>query len=158
MICSFFGHRDTPDSIRPILRGEIVRQFELYGVERFYVGNQGRFDAMVKSVLRELSEEYPNLKYDVVLAYLPHGKQMDSAEDTVYPEGLERVPRRYAIAARNKWMVERSDVVICYIDRTFGGAAQFAEMAEKKGKKIINLADQAKSFVCSAESDPRRFI
>ena len=58
----------------------------------------------------------------------------------MYPEGLESVPRRFAISWRNKWMVGESDTVICYIAHSWGGAAQFVELAERKKKTVINLA------------------
>lgn len=40
---------------------------------------------------------------------------------------------------RNKWMVEQSDIVISYIERSGGGAAKVVEYAERKGKRVINL-------------------
>ena len=52
---------------------------------------------------------------------------------------------RYAISWRNKWMIRESDVVITYITHSWGGAAQFAEMAKKKRKRIINVAEMMNS-------------
>lgn len=40
----------------------------------------------------------------------------------------------YAVVHRNKWMLERSDTVITYVRYTYGGAAQFKTLAEKKKK------------------------
>ena len=73
-ICTFFGHRDCPDAIQSKLRAMIVELITDYGVEMFYVGNQGRFDTIVRGVLRELKEEYPRIRYAVVLAYMPGGR------------------------------------------------------------------------------------
>lgn len=36
-------------------------------------------------------------------------------------------------------MVEQADYVVTYITRPFGGAAQFAKLAERKNKICINL-------------------
>ena len=47
MTCAFFGHKESPDSIKPLLEEEIRRLIENEGYEEFLVGNQGRFDAMV---------------------------------------------------------------------------------------------------------------
>ena len=58
---------------------------------------------------------------------------------TVYPEGLENVPKRFAIYARNKWMIEKSDFVVTCVNRSFGGAAQFKEFAIKRGKTVVEL-------------------
>ena len=64
--------------------------------------------------------------------------------DTVFPEGIESVPKRFAIVWRNQWMIDRSDFVITFVQRDFGGAATFQKKAEKKGKRIINLAERCK--------------
>lgn len=81
--------------------------------------------------------------YHIVLAYMPGAKQEYSSYDpmeTLYPEGLESVHPRFAISWRNKWMIHESDVVVAYIDHSWGGAAQFAELAERKKKRVINIA------------------
>ena len=92
-------------------------------------------------MLKELSEQY-NINYYIVLAYLPFNKTEGADySHTVYPEGIEATPKRFAISFRNKWMIEQSDYVISYITHSFGGAAQFVERARKKGKTIINLSE-----------------
>ena len=142
MTCVFFGHRDTPDSIRPILHDLLITLIEQRGVRQFYVGNQGHFDSMVRSELRQLAKIFPQIRYAVVLAYLPGKKdEYDSSDgsETVYPEGLEAVPRRFAIDKRNRMMVEWADIVVTYIAKPCGGAAKFGELAAKKGKEIVNL-------------------
>ena len=106
----------------------------------FYVGNQGRFDAIVRGVLRELKKEYPQINYVVVLAYMP-GKhaEYDDYSDTMFPEGIESVHPRYAISWRNNWMLQQSDYVVTYITHSWGGAAQFAEKANRQKKTVISL-------------------
>ena len=36
-------------------------------------------------------------------------------------------------------MIKQSDYVVTYITHSWGGAAQFAEMAERQKKTVINL-------------------
>ena len=60
--------------------------------------------------------------------------------ETMLPEGIESVHPHYAISWRNKWMVNESDMVICYITHSWGGAAQYVEMAARRKKKILNIA------------------
>ncbi|MBR5410527.1 MAG: hypothetical protein IK104_07620 [Clostridia bacterium] len=115
---------------------------EKQGVNRFYVGNQGNFDAMARSLLAEFEQTH-GIRYEIVLAYLP--KQEDPLCDTYHtllPEGIESVPPRFAIEYRNKWMIDHSDIVVTYVRRTFGGAAKFKEAAEKKRKTILELSDR----------------
>ncbi|MBQ3132677.1 MAG: hypothetical protein IJC17_00165 [Clostridia bacterium] len=87
--------------------------------------------------LKQAKAVYPQIRYAVVLAYLP--TETPEYEETVYP--LEGVPARFAIDRRNRWMIEQSDIVVTYVNRGFGGAAKFKEIAKKKEKTIIELND-----------------
>jgi hypothetical protein len=143
MICTFFGHRDAPDTVRPLLREVLIDLIERQHVTSFYVGNQGRFDAMVRSLLASIAQTH-QIEYDVVLAYYPNKPDpLFEAFDTLLPEGIETVPRRFAIDYRNKWMLEQSDFVVTYVTHSFGGAAKFKELAEKKNKVVIELSGLA---------------
>ncbi len=139
-VCTFFGHRDCPDAVEPKLREVLIDLITNHGVDMFYVGNQGWFDAIVRRVLRDLKQEYPQINYAVVLAYMP-GKQIeyDGYSDTMLPEGIESVHPRYAISWRNNWMLQQSDFVVTYITHSWGGAVQYARRAEHLGKHIIKL-------------------
>ncbi len=139
MKCCFFGHRDVEETVEPILEWEI-RQLINEGIKNFYVGTNGAFDNMVYKVLQRINTERDDIRLNVVLAYLP--TKGDNYKNSIYPEGLERVPLRFAISHRNKWMIEKADCVIVYVKRNFGGAAQFYEMAKKKGKRVINIAEK----------------
>lgn len=141
MTVTFFGHKDTPKEIKPTLRTTLVDLIENHGATEFYVGNNGNFDTMVRRQLENLSQTYP-ITYNVVLAYLPTKKnEYEDHSNTILPEGIETVPKRFAISYRNKWMVEQSDVVVTYVTHSFGGAAQFKTMAERQGKTVIELSE-----------------
>ena len=137
MTCTFFGHKDTPKEKEPILKSTLIDMIKNKNVNTFYVGNNGNFDSMVCAVLTELSSVYP-IKYYIVLSYVPKQKT-ENSERTILPEGIETVPLRFAISYRNKWMIEQSDYVVTCVNRSWGGAAQFKEHAEKKGKTVINI-------------------
>lgn len=140
MICAFFGHHDCPDSIKPRLFEAIKKQIE-QGTRCFYVGNHGKFDTMVLSCLRMLKSDYAGIRYAVVLAYLPTDPNAYLPDETIFPEGIESVPKRFAIDFRNRWMANRSDTVISYISRSWGGAAKYVKKARNRGATIINLAE-----------------
>lgn len=143
VVCTFFGHRDCPETIKPYLREVLIDLTTNNGVDTFYVGNQGRFDVTVRSVLRELEQEYPEIHYAVVLAYMPGKKnEYDDFSDTMLPEGIETVHPHYAIEWRNRWLLQRADFVVTYIAHPWGGAAKFAEKAKRAGKTVINLFGQ----------------
>ncbi len=133
-------YRDAPDTIKVNLKEILTDLITNKDIDTFYVGNQGNFDCMVCAVLKELAQINPHIKCRIVLAYLPENNRQEFCFDTIYPEGVELVPPRFAITARNKWMVKNSDFVVTYVARSFGGAAQFKKVAEKMGKIVINLA------------------
>ena len=118
--CTFFGHRIINKDIKDLLTRQIENLIAEYGVNVFYVGNNGQFDHLVAAVLRELKSRNLQISYSIVLAY---------------------TPPRFAISKRNQWMVQQSDYVIAYVEHSIGGAAQFTEYARKKHKTVINLAD-----------------
>lgn len=142
--CTFFGHRNTPEEAKPLLKKVLIQLIEEKNVCIFYIGNNGAFDRMATSVLNDLKSCYPHIQHTTVLAYLPGKKsaiELDTPINTIYPDGLETVPRKYAILKRNHWMLDRSDYVITYVTQPFGGAAQFKQLAEKRKKVVINLCD-----------------
>ena len=142
MLCAFFGHKDTPESVKPVLEAAVKKIIERYPDITFYVGNNGNFDRMVLSILKSLSQDFPTISYAVILAYLPIGKSAEfDGLSTIYPEGIESVPKKYAISYRNDWIVKKADMVICYITHNYGGAAKFVEKARKNGKFVYNLAN-----------------
>lgn len=139
LTCTFFGHKDTPKEIEPTLKSTLVELIEIKNVLKFYVGNHGNFDHMAKRCLIELKHFYP-IDYAVVLAYLPIKKYCideESLTDTVIPNGIETVPRKFAISYRNKWMIEQSDFVVTYVNHTIGGAAQFKKLAFIINTRIV---------------------
>ena len=139
--CTFFGHRECPDTIKVKLREVLIDLIANNNVDMFYVGNQGRFDSIVRGVLRNLKKEYPQIDYAVVLAYMP-GKQTeyDDYSDTMLPEGIESVHPRYAISWRNNWMLRQSDYVVTVITHSWGGAYQFSRKAKSLEKIIVNIS------------------
>lgn len=143
MTCAFFGHRSAPDTIEMALRSAIIDFIEIHSVDVFLLGNHGAFDAMVLRVLRELAVVY-TVKYYVVLAYMPEKQdeyEKTDCPDTVLPEGIETVIKRFAIDYRNKWMIEYSDYVVTYVEHDLvSGAAKYKRIAERMGNRVIEVS------------------
>ena len=141
--CTFFGHRDCPSSIKEKLHEEIERLICHHGVDTFYIGTQGSVDRITYAVLVDLRKRYQHMKIYCVLAYMPKlsdiAQDRSVLDDTILPEGIEKVHPRYAIPHRNNWMIDHSDYVIAYVTHTFGGAYQSVERAKKKGIEIIGI-------------------
>ena len=110
----------------------------------FYLGNYGGFDKFAFSCCRSFKETHPNSTLVFVTPYrdqkyLAHHLPVDDEYDEILYPDIENKPLRFAISYRNKYMVEKADVVIAYIDHSFGGAYKTYEYAQKKEKTIYNI-------------------
>lgn len=141
MVASFFGHKNTPSTVKPLLEHTVQRLIAEYEDITFLVGTHGAFDLMAQSVLKSASDLYPNISSNIVLSYIPVGKKNEYSLPTLVPEDIESVPKRFVISFSNKYMVNECGIVVCYIEHDWGGAAQFVELARKQGKVIINLVE-----------------
>lgn len=138
--CTFIGHRNTPQRIEPFLEAVLIDLITVKNVKNFYVGTHGNFDFLVQKILKKLSVRFPEINYSIVFAYIPERKKnYCDYSHTVYPEDIEKTPKKYAIIERNKWMIKRCDYLVCYIEHQFSNAYYFKQYAERKEKKIINL-------------------
>ena len=71
------------------------------------------------------------------MKYLLDSKLYD---EIAYPP-LENIPPRLAIIKRNEWMIDKADIIIAYVEYSYGGAYKAFEYAGKKQKRIFNLAE-----------------
>ncbi len=116
MTVTFFGHRDAPRTVYPLIEKTIARLIEKDSATSFYVGNNGGFDYMARIALQNLKAQYPYIEYSVVLAFKPRLSDMANLCCNVkYPECLQPVSNTAAIPVRNMWMIEKSDVVLAYV-------------------------------------------
>lgn len=143
MIVCCFGHRDAPIEMREKLKTALLGVMEEHGKITVYVGNHGGFDFSVVSVVRELQFlRYPVECY-VVLSYVPtkiNEFVYYRNHQTLVPEGIEIVHPKGAITYRNFWMIDKAEIVVGYVVKAGGGAANAIEYAKKKKKKIIYLS------------------
>ena len=56
MVCCFFGHHDTSESVKSILYEQVKSLIENDGVNKFYVGTHGIFDYMAIDTLRKMKK------------------------------------------------------------------------------------------------------
>lgn len=141
MMVTFCGHREVqePEKVRKWLY-ETVSGLIREGADVFYLGGYGGFDRMALSVVNQAKEAHPGLKVILVLPYLDRSMDLDAYDGSVYPP-LEKVPRRFAISRRNRWMVDQADVVVAYVIHEWGGAAMTLRYAEAKRKTIMRFPE-----------------
>ena len=141
MNCIFFGHRDAPDRIVPYLKNAIIQLIEEQGVKHFYTGNNGHFDFLAQKVLKEITKEYEGVKFNIILSSIDELAISGNQDLTLFPEGLEHVPPRFAIFRRNEWMIEHASFVISYTRHKASNTYQWVEKARRKGLCVINLME-----------------
>lgn len=147
---SLFGHRIIEDynfvesKLYELLR--IVMQKENREIE-FLVGRNGDFDQMAASVIRKLKKETgnENVFLTLVLPYETAELRNNTESFESYYDSIEiceasaECSFKYAIVARNRDMIDRSDMVVVCVKNESGGAYQSLKYAEKNQKRIINL-------------------
>ena len=150
MIVAFCGHADYA-------KKEEDKQTILALLERevgdkpcdFFLGEYGAFDSLAYECARDFQKKHPSVKLIFITPYLSpnYRKNIDASkkfDQIIYPE-LEKVPPRYAVLRRNRWIVEQAEVLIAYVDHRYGGAYRTYQYALTKKKRIYNTAP------CSAE-------
>lgn len=119
------------------------------GYRRFLSGMSTGFDLWAAEAVLRLQKQF-NLQllcavpFDGQAAYFPaEWKQSFNHCLLAAARVFSLAPRYYAgcFAARNRFMVDASSLLICYFDGQAGGTAQTVHMAQKRGLEIINLAD-----------------
>ena len=110
----------------------------------FLIGRNGEFDEFSASLVKRIRKGYGSERSELNLV-LPYSlSELEFYENyydnVIIPESLGGAHYKSAIALRNRWMVENSDLIIVYIEREQGGAYATMKYAEKLNKKIINIA------------------
>ena len=131
---SFFGHREVENFVLVEERAErLIRELitEKPYVE-FLVGRNGEFDRMIAScslrAKRDIRDD--NSFLVLVLPYLTAEYRNNLEAFERYYDEIEiceqaaRGHYKSAIQTRNRYMVDRSDLVACYVQHASGGAHQ----------------------------------
>ena len=166
--CSFFGHRDTPqtEELKQKVRETVERLIVEDGVDTFLFGSRSKFDELCHIVVTELKEKYPHIrriaylcKYETAcLAGAGMEERRRIKEITgcdVHVREFEEIKKsdrinsagRASYVERNQLMIDDSDYSIFYYDKEKSKAKSGAKIAflytenkkEKKRIKIINF-------------------
>ena len=142
--CCGFGHREVFENLSDRI-SSAVRTAAEQGCEIFYTGAMGRFDEMFSSEVRALKKDFPNIKLIRVMPYMTNeiNTQGDYLytlyDDILIPIELADVHYKAAITRRNQWIIQRSDLVIVYTKRNYGGAYNAKRYAQRLKKAIITI-------------------
>ncbi len=146
MIITFCGHaqfqrkKEYEQKVFSFLEEKIGNQSA-----ELYLGGYGEFDRFAYDCCQKYKKQHPKVSLVFITPYLMIEHQKNHLIDSkatydaiLYPE-IENKPLKLAILYRNRYMVEKADYVIAYIDHSWGGAYTTYQYAKRKGKVILNL-------------------
>jgi len=148
--CFLIGNHDASPEIYAKLYNEIERHAAKYGVDGFFVGFNGIFDRLAVRALNEYVRYVNWVEVTLVMHYLNKEKYddiMHRFSGSIFPDGLEKVPPRYAIVKGNQLMVDKVDYLIAYNKDTTGNVDRllnYARKREKRGELKITLIEPEK--------------
>ena len=156
--CSFFGHRDTSqtEELKQKIRETVEQLIVEEGVDTFLFGSRSKFDELCHMVVTELKEKYPHIRR---IAYLckheagclvGEGEEMRQAIKKLtgrdkYVREFEEIKKSDRVNSagcacyveRNYWMIDESQIIVCYIKKSQGGTAQALKYGEQEGLPIM---------------------
>lgn len=148
---SFFGHRSieyfriAEDKVEDL----IYRLIQEHQYVEFLVGRDGDFDQIATSAVKRAQHRYAEYRCDITWVmpydkaeYYNNAEDFDKYYDTVEvcAESAKAHPKS-AIQIRNRYMVDRSGLVVFFVEHNSGGAYKTMQYALNQGKRIINIAE-----------------
>ena len=138
--CFLFGHRDAPESLLPAVEAAVEHCVDAWGVTEFVVGQYGGFDRLAARAVQHIRRRRPEIALVLLLPYLPTRPIPAGYDGSLVPDGMERVPRRFAIVRANRYAVDRCDALIVHVAHP-GNSARLLVYAKSRKVHIVNLAD-----------------
>lgn len=136
--CFFIGHREASTEILPALEEAIEQHIIEYGVTEFIVGSYGGFDHLATNAVIRAKQAHQQITLTLLLPYHPAERPVrkpDGFDDTYYPSGMEKVPRRLAIVRANRYVVDHVDYLIAYAWHPASSARELAEYAQARARR-----------------------
>lgn len=148
----FSGHRilhEPKEEIQARTETAVKKCIE-QGFDRFIVGGAVGFDALAAETVLGLKENYPNIKLIMALPCPPEERSLkwNQVQKKQYYEIIKQADKVYTLSLqytdscmldRNRYMVDNSKCLICYLRKRRGGTVYTVKYAEKQGLKILRL-------------------
>lgn len=149
--CGFTGHRRIEQNhwgaIRPLL-ARAVRYAYSEGCRDFYNGGAIGFDLLAAEAVLDLKRIYPDVRLIMVLPCMNQDSRWSESDRDKYERVVNSADKVICLSpiyyngcmqARNRRIVEESDMLIAYLGRPQGGTAQTVRLAESHGLTVYNL-------------------
>ena len=114
------------------------------GVTEFIVGGYGGFDRLAARAVISLKPHYPQITLSLLTPYHPAERPIETPpgfDNTYYPPGMEKVPRKLAIIRANRYIIDNVDYLIAYAWHPASNARDLVDYAKRKGISVTNLVN-----------------
>ena len=145
--CTFTGHRVLRD-LDFALMDRVIENLIKNGCRRFLCGMAMGFDLAAAESVISLMEVYPDLELVACIPCEGQSHTFSPADKARYGRVLERCSEVVTLSKeyysgcmqfRDRYMVDNSDTVLCYLRRKSGGTFYTVNYAKKQNRKIIEL-------------------
>ena len=154
MTITFLGHSFVSSriKIKKAVNEQMLNNISKHESVLCYLGGYGDFDEICAAACREIKKEYPKLQLIYVTPYFNLSTQKRIKEminsgpydDSIFPP-IEKTPLKFEISKRNEWMIKNSDLIIAYVNHTYGGAYKSLSTAIRMKKKILNINEYSEN-------------
>ena len=138
--CFFIGHRGAPSEIFPELSTAVEQHICEFGVIHFIVGHYGGFDKLAAKAVIAAKALHPEITLSLLLPYHPAEQPIQipkGFDDTFYPSGMEKAPRRIAIVKANQYVANRVDHLIAYAWHPASNARDLVEYLQGRERREL---------------------
>lgn len=144
------GQEDSPETIR--IWGTlctVLEQLVGEGYTRFISGCCRGFNQWAADAVIRMREQHAPVTLECAIPFPDQAKFWTRGDYEAYCALVHRADHLVQISdhyykgvyfARNRYMVEQSDFIVAYWDGKAGGTQYTVQYAQKRGKKILNLA------------------
>lgn len=140
--CAFTGHRNLLEDFDEKSIEKAVENCIKRGVEVFYNGVAKGFDLVSAKVVVSLKKKYPNIKLIACIPCYNQEKSYNEEEKKDYIEVLSKADEKVYVSdreyfrgcmqKRDRFLVDKADILIAYLKEDKGGTAFTVNYCKKK--------------------------
>ena len=149
-IVCFTGHRELSHKDIHSQLDNLSERLIKQGYIHYAAGGALGFDTEAALAVLRAREKHPHIKLILILPYHKQAKNWDKEQQVLYENIKMKADKvtytcekysRGCFHMRNRALVDGSSLCVAYLVKGTGGSAYTVGYAEKKGVKIINIAE-----------------
>ena len=151
--CALSGHRKLGDDISENQIFDSLEELILHGYDYFLCGMAQGFDLLALECLIDLKQRYP-IFIEACIPFVGQERRFSPTDQKKYRNFLSWCDKQTVLfegyrngcfLARDRYMVERADLILAYCTQETGGTAYTIRYAQQKKIPIVNLAETDQS-------------